>query len=128
MAVPADHELAGRMQVDQSAIADQQLLLLEEGHCLRDQALEVCQLNGAGEEQEFRATSLETLRQMVKAGTGMTFMPKIAIETDESGIDYIPFSGKPPKRTIGLVWRKTMARKQVVRKFLELFSTLCVGE
>ncbi|WP_411726971.1 LysR substrate-binding domain-containing protein [Methyloglobulus sp.] len=53
-------------------------MLLDEGHCLRGQALQICQLNGAEEQQDVRATGLETLRQMVRAGTGITFMPKIA--------------------------------------------------
>ena len=122
LAVSSDHELAGKSCVDQGALAEHQLLLLEEGHCLRDQALEVCHLNRVAEEQEFRATSLETLRQMVKAGTGITFMPSTAVQPDEAGIDYIRFSGEPPKRTIGLVWRKTTARKIVVDEFIKAIA------
>ncbi|MEL7185465.1 MAG: LysR substrate-binding domain-containing protein [Pseudomonadota bacterium] len=128
LAVSSDHELAEESEVSQSAISERQLLLLEEGHCLRDQALEVCNLNRIAEEQEFRATSLETLRQMVKAGTGITFMPRIAVRTDDAGIRYIPFSGQPPKRTIGLVWRKTTARKSLMDAFVELLSTLAVAD
>lgn len=120
LAVSSDHQLASSDRVTEKAIADQQLLLLEEGHCLRDQALEVCTVNRIAEDQEFRATSLETLRQMVKAGTGITFMPEIAAHADEAGIEYIPFSGKPPKRTIGLVWRKTTARTELIERFARL--------
>lgn len=124
LAVSSDHALADRSRIDQKSIADFPLLLLEEGHCLRDQALEVCSLNRIAEDQEFRATSLETLRQMVKAGTGITFMPEIAVQENEPGIAYIPFSGKPPKRTIGLVWRKTTARLQLIDKFIGLLTGL----
>lgn len=124
LAVSTDHELAGHDCVEQNALTDHRLLLLEEGHCLRDQALEICQLQGVNEEQEFRATGLETLRQMVKAGTGITFMPKIAIQSDESGINYITISGTPPKRKIGLVWRKTTARQNVIDCFADMISTI----
>ena len=124
LAVPKDHELASVKEVDQAMLAQQRLLLLEEGHCLRDQALEVCQLHGLGEEQDFRATGLETLRQMVRAGTGITFMPKIAVKEKEKGIHYIPFKKPAPIRTIGLVWRKTSARMPVIERVIEASKTL----
>ena len=119
LAVPPEHELADQGSIDQKVLKNHRLLLLEEGHCLRDQALEVCQLNGLDEEQDFRATGLETLRQMVKAGTGITFMPNIAIRPNESGIRYVPFTSPAPFRSIGLVWRKTTARQQVIDKLVE---------
>ena len=122
LAVPPEHPLASRKSVDQKALKNHRLLLLEEGHCLRDQALEVCQLNGISEEQDFRATGLETLRQMVKAGSGITFMPTIAVQQDEVGIHYVPFTRPVPVRTIGLVWRKTTARQQVIDKLVELLT------
>lgn len=114
LAVPPEHPLATQQSIDQSVLKNHRLLLLEEGHCLRDQALEVCQLNGIAEEQDFRATGLETLRQMVKAGSGITFMPRIAMQPDEANIRYVPFTSPAPVRTIGLVWRKTTARQQVI--------------
>lgn len=120
LAVPNDHKLAKQPYVSQKTLEKQKLLLLEEGHCLRDQALEVCQLNGMGEEQEFKATGMETLRQMVKAGTGITFMPKIATHANEKDITYIPFKAPAPARTIGLVWRKTYTRQAVIDKLIEI--------
>ena len=122
LAVPPEHPLASRKSVDQKALKNHRLLLLEEGHCLRDQALEVCQLNGISEEQDFRATGLETLRQMVKAGSGITFMPTIAVQQDEAGIHYVPFTRPAPVRTIGMVWRKTTARQQVIDKLVGLLT------
>ena len=122
LAVPPHHEFASLSTVHQDMLSSHCLLLLEEGHCLRDQALEVCKLHNIGEEQDFRATSMETLREMVKAGTGITFIPKIAIHEGEVGIHYIPFEAPIPTRTIGLVWRKTTARAQVVNRLTEIFT------
>jgi LysR family transcriptional regulator, hydrogen peroxide-inducible genes activator len=119
LAVPPEHPLAKQQSVNQKSLKNHRLLLLEEGHCLRDQALEICGLNGIAEEQDFRATGLETLRQMVKAGSGITFMPTIAVQDGEAGIRYVPFTKPAPIRTIGLVWRKTTARQQVIDKLVE---------
>ncbi len=119
LAVPNNHSLAKRKQITMDDISNHRLLLLEEGHCLRDQAMEVCQLTGT-EEQDFRATGLETLRQMVRAGTGITLMPEIAIRKGEADIHYLPFKGTPPSRTIGLVWRKTSSRMKVIEEIIDL--------
>ena len=81
LAVPTGHPLAATGGlVDPSVLAGEQVLLLEEGHCLRDQALSVCRLTGASERRGFRATSLETLRQMVAAGVGITLLPELAVQ------------------------------------------------
>ena len=96
------------------------LLLLDEGHCLRNQALEVCFLNKIKEEPNFRATSLETLRIMVKSGLGVTLMPKIAIHPNERDIKYIHFKN-PPSRTIALVYRKTSVRVKLMEAIAKLF-------
>lgn len=116
LAVPSDHFWAGRKKINASEIAGEKLLLLEEGHCLREQALDFCQRAGSTENEEFRATSLETLRQMIKAGTGITLMPQLAITDNEKGISYIKFSKPAPKRKIAMVWRKTSVRKDVIDK------------
>jgi LysR family transcriptional regulator, hydrogen peroxide-inducible genes activator len=120
LATPPSHPLATRTQIDQRALATHKLLLLEEGHCLRDQALEVCQLHQMEEEQDFRATGLETLRQMVRSGNGITLMPRIAISGKEEGIRYVPFTAPAPSRHIGLVWRKTSVRKAVMERLTAL--------
>jgi LysR family hydrogen peroxide-inducible transcriptional activator len=122
LAVPPEHALADCQHIAQKTLKNHRLLLLEEGHCLRDQALEICQLSGIAEEQDFKATGLETLRQMVKAGTGITFMPRIAVQDNEPGIRYIPFTNPAPVRTIGLVWRKTTARQTVIDRLVELLA------
>jgi LysR family hydrogen peroxide-inducible transcriptional activator len=119
LAVANDNPLAQQPTIAHADLFHQQLLLLDEGHCLRGQALQICKLNHA-EEQDVRATGLETLRQMVKAGTGITFMPKIAIHELDAGISYIPFENPVPKRTIGLFWRKTSARKELLALLAKL--------
>lgn len=119
LAVAYSHPLAFNSVVEQADLQGEHLLLLDEGHCLRGHALQVCQTVGADEEQDVRATSLETLRQMVHAGTGVTFIPRIAVR-HEPGIRYIPFAAPAPSRTIGLVWRKTSARGELIRQLSEL--------
>jgi len=121
LAVPPKHELAEKKKLSVSGLDSHDLLLLEEGHCLRDQALEVCAKSGIEEEQNFRATSLETLRQMIKAGTGITFMPEIAIGKNETGIKYIPLE-PTPSRTIALVWRKTANKEQILKILCKIIS------
>jgi LysR family hydrogen peroxide-inducible transcriptional activator len=119
LAVPISHNLANNKTVTMEDINNESLLLLEDGHCLRNQALQVCSLSGAKETAGFRATSLETLRQMVAAGSGITLIPQIAISSHKDKlISYIPFSGIPPSRTIGIVWRKSSPRFKVVEKIL----------
>jgi LysR family hydrogen peroxide-inducible transcriptional activator len=89
------------------------LLLLEDGHCLRDQALDVCSRIDVHEKQDFRATSLETLRQMVAAGHGITLLPELAAETPVGtarGLRVKPFTKPAPGRSIGIVWRKSTTR------------------
>jgi LysR family transcriptional regulator, hydrogen peroxide-inducible genes activator len=109
LAVPTDHPLAlDRGPVDLSVLADEHMLLLEEGHCLRDQALAVCQLTGANERRGFRATSLETLRQMVAAGVGITLLPELSVQPPvptSDGIVLRRFAEPVPSREIGLFWR-----------------------
>jgi LysR family transcriptional regulator, hydrogen peroxide-inducible genes activator len=111
LAVPSDHPLAASgAPVDLSVLATENVLLLEEGHCLRDQALAVCQLAGAEERSGFRATSLETLRQMVAAGVGVTLLPALAVQhpvATSDDIALLHFAGPVPRRQISMFWRRT---------------------
>ncbi|MGN6519787.1 MAG: DNA-binding transcriptional regulator OxyR [Dokdonella sp.] len=112
LAVPEAHPLATHASLKLDELADQNLLLLEDGHCLRDQALEVCHLAGASERSGFRATSLETLRQMVAAGVGITLLPNLAVQppiAPSANVHLVPFRGDPPSRRIAMVWRKSSA-------------------
>ena len=117
LAVPLDHALAASSgPVALSEITDELLLLLEDGHCLRDQVLSVCATLGA-RESEFRATSLATLVQMVAAGLGITLLPQVAltVEAGRSPLVIRPFLGQPPERTIALVWRPGAALASALR-------------
>ena len=122
LAVPNGHPLGTTRPIKTSDLAEAELLLLEDGHCLRDQALDVCQIAGADEASDFRASSLNTLVRMVAAGTGMTLIPEIAIPTEVRSRDQVTlrrFGPRGPARTIGLAWRRSSPR---VEEF-ELLAT-----
>lgn len=113
LAVPASHRLADQDRVKVDDLRNETLLLLEDGHCLRDQALEICGQLHVNEAQDYRATSLETLRQMVAAGHGITLLPELAAETPVGtarGLRIKPFVRPAPCRTIGAVWRRSTTR------------------
>ncbi len=113
LAAPEGHALAKRARAKVSDLQGETVLLLEDGHCMRDQALEVCGRMDIREVDGFRATSLETLRQMVVAGLGVTLMPALAVEApfgSQRGLTVRPFAAPAPTRTIGAVWRKTSTR------------------
>jgi LysR family transcriptional regulator, hydrogen peroxide-inducible genes activator len=117
VAMPTNHKLADRSNVKIDDLRNETLLLLEDGHCLRDQALEVCGRVSLHEKQDFRATSLETLRQMVAAGSGITLLPELAARGaygNARGVQTRPFAKPYPTRTIGAVWRKTSARTAAI--------------
>lgn len=127
LAVPDIHPLAKRKALALDDLAEQSLLLLEDGHCLRDQALEVCQLAGASERSGFRATSLETLRHMVAANVGITLLPSLAVKPPVPQVKHvclIPFRGKIPSRRIGMVWRKTSAAGPFLLRLTTVFRGL----
>jgi LysR family hydrogen peroxide-inducible transcriptional activator len=113
VAMPARHPLAARKRLRVADLEGERLLLLEEGHCLRDQALEVCSAIGATENADFRATSLETLRQMVAAGLGITLLPRLAAEgayAAARGLATRPFVPPTPQRMVGAAWRPSTTR------------------
>ena len=117
VALPQGHRLAKRERLHASDLEGETLLLLEEGHCLRDQALAVCSRAGVGESQDFRATSLETLRQMVATGAGITLLPELATRGaygNARGIAVLPFAKPVPTRRIGAIWRRSSARRPAI--------------
>jgi LysR family hydrogen peroxide-inducible transcriptional activator len=110
LATAVTHPLAKLKTVRQQHLEGQPLLLLEEGHCLREQALSVCYRMQTTETPDFRATSLETLRHMVSAGVGVTLMPKLACHSHQS-LAYIPFHDARPTRTVALHYRANTAKQ-----------------
>lgn len=131
LAIPSTHPLARSDEpVDVSVLADEDVLLLEEGHCLRDQALAVCQLTGGLERAGFRATSLETLRQMVAAGVGMTLLPELAVQppVPHSGdIRLRRFRDPVPRREIAMFSRRTSVYRDFLPKLAEILRDLPPG-
>ncbi len=118
VACPPGHRLSGLAQVKPSDMALEDLLLLEDGHCLRDHALAACALDGARRNITFQGTSLHTLVQMVANGLGVTLLPQMALEAGIlRGLDLaaVPLVGEAPYRRIGLVWRRSSGRKATFR-------------
>lgn len=127
LAAPEHHPLARRSLLDIRALEGQSLLLLEDGHCLREQALEICASAGASERSGFRATSLETLRQMVAADVGITLLPTLAVlppVPPTPGVRLVPFTEPPPARQIALVWRKTSPITEFLRRIARVLAEL----
>ena len=128
LALPQAHPLAARAQVQVDDLGGQTLLLLEDGHCLRDQALAICSHTSMQEKQDFRATSIETLRQMVAAGAGVTLLPELAsrgVYSGASGVAVRPFARPAPSRRIGAVWRRSSARTAAIGAVCEQIARHC---
>lgn len=125
LAAPTGHPLTQRASVRLDDLRSATLLLLEEGHCLRDQALAVCGRAALNERQDFRATSIETLRQMVAAGAGVTLLPELASRgayAHARGVVVKPFARPAPSRTVGMIWRRTSARTAVIEAAADLIT------
>lgn len=118
-AMPSSHPLTDKQSINMKDLEGEELLLLEEGHCLRDHALAVCELSGAHERLDFHATSMETLRQMVAANAGVTLMPVLSVKPPIAVTDNISlrrFNAPAPSRTIALVWRSSSPLGDFLRK------------
>ena len=119
LALPKLQKLTGGVRADKEMVSGERLLLLEEGHCLRDQALSYCSLTQVNSVNTFGASSLSTIVEMVAAGYGITLLPEIClpIETRGRSLDLVRFIEPEPTRKIGLAWRNTSPRQ---RDFEEL--------
>ena len=118
LATPIDHKLAKKSKINIKELQNQELMLLEDGHCLRDQALEICSMINAFEKKDFKASSLETLRQMVACGNGITLIPQIAVRNDDR-IAYVKIINAP-SRTIGITYRKSSVQKKLIEEIIDL--------
>jgi LysR family hydrogen peroxide-inducible transcriptional activator len=118
LCAPRGHPLVrGRGPLPLAALAGAPVLVLDEGHCLREQALEVCSA-GRAQETEFRATSLTTLVQMVASGAGVTLLPElaVAVEARDAGLQTRRFADPAPGRTLGLIFRPRSALAEALRE------------
>lgn len=121
-AAPANHPMAASARVDPASLEGDDLILLEDGHCLRDHALAACGLEppkkmgdwgGVGEEESFAATSLPTLVQMIGSGLGVSFLPAMAVEAglaDKTALTIRPLATEHPSREIVVAWRAGSSR------------------
>lgn len=121
-----DHPLAKRKRLKTSELADEPLLLLEDGHCLRDHAISACRLTKRGDSGSFAATSLFTLVQMVRSGLGVTLLPKLAIThglaADLTVIPVVDPGESAPSRDLGLVWRRSSRRSDEAKALRPLLE------
>jgi len=114
LCLPPGHAFENLKQVEQKQLRGESLLLLEEGHCLRDHALEACQLKAAATDIVYQGNSLHTLVQMVANGLGLTLLPAMSVAADVLGDTHLSikhFSNENVDREIGMAWRKTDPRR-----------------
>ncbi|OBF53039.1 LysR family transcriptional regulator [Mycobacterium sp. 852002-53434_SCH5985345] len=131
LALPPGHRLSGKRRVPATALADLPLLLLDEGHCLRDQALDVCHKAGVRAElANTRAASLATAVQCVTGGLGVTLIPQSAVpvEATRSRLGLAQFAAPRPGRRIGLVYRSSSGRDESYRRLADMIGKLISGE
>ncbi len=126
---PKGHRLASHATIRPDDMATEDLLLLEDGHCMREHALTACQLEGARRNVALQGTSLHTLVQMAASGLGVTVVPGMAVASGLiAGLDLhvAPLAGDRPWRRIALVWRRTSGRKETYRRISELLRAAAV--
>jgi len=127
LAVKKGQSLTKQKNINMGDIAKEEILLLEEGHCLREHVLDACMLAGVKEKGQFQATSLETLRHMIGEGMGMTLMPELAVPTKTTKADrvrYLEFSDPKPNRRIGMLYRKNSYREETFINMSELIKAV----
>jgi LysR family transcriptional regulator, hydrogen peroxide-inducible genes activator len=129
LVAPPGHPLARATRpISLRDLRGERVLLLDDGHCLRDQTLEVCSA-GRAEELGFRATSLSTLVQMVASGAGVTLLPRIAVETEapRAGLRARAFADPAPGRTLVLAWRRGAATEPAIRAMADAIAGTAGG-
>ncbi|WP_427790250.1 hydrogen peroxide-inducible genes activator [Brevundimonas diminuta] len=121
-AAPVDHPLAGAGPIPEGLLKAEDLILLEDGHCLRDQALAAVNIEAPRGEDVFAATSLHTLVQMVSSGLGVSFLPQMAVQAglaNDPGVVIRPISKDAPRREIVVAWRAGSSRAAEARLLAE---------
>jgi len=128
VALPPNHRLAAMATIDEAALQSERMLLLEDGHCLRDQALAACGRMRQHEADGFAATTLHTLVQMVAGGLGVTLLPRLAVNagvTQGTELVLRPLSGDHAWRTVGLAWRPDTSRAADYRALAPVLAKAC---
>jgi LysR family hydrogen peroxide-inducible transcriptional activator len=130
VAMPRNHPLGHQRVVSRDDLAREQLLLIEDGHCLRSHSLQACRIVDPVRNEIFQATSLRTLVQMVAAGLGITLMPQIAVESELASTRNVvirPLTPDKPFRTLVLAWRPTSSRSAEFRMLGNLIRECLTG-
>lgn len=118
LACQAGHALSAKPKLTPKDLMGENLLLLEDGHCMRGHALSVCSLPGLKQQDNLAATSLQTMVQMVAGGLGVSLIPKLAVDAglaEGTGVQVFPFHGSAPGRQIGVAWRAGSNREEEAR-------------
>ena len=129
VALPKSHPLAKKKHLSLADLEDERVLLLDEGHCFREQALSLCKKAHA-EVASFRATSLATLAQMVSSGTGITLLPALSVpvENRRGQLAIRPFAKPVPHRTVALLWRSSSPLAAPFAEFARVLSQALAGK
>jgi LysR family transcriptional regulator, hydrogen peroxide-inducible genes activator len=126
LAVPPRHPLTKKARVRLSDLEDERFIVMEEGHCLTDQALRFCQRNDLHPQIAFRSAQLETIQALVASGVGISLIPQLACRARHAGQPvYLSLARPRPTRTIGVLWRKEHHHSRAAREFLHLLQTAC---
>ena len=124
LALPKSHALSKKTKISLDDIQHEELLLLEDGHCLREQIMDACHMISSHEKSGFKATSLETLRHLVASGAGVTLLPEMAtrsLQKNSGNIILKSFSKPIPSRRVAMLWRQNSARAVCCEKMVEMF-------
>jgi LysR family hydrogen peroxide-inducible transcriptional activator len=128
VALPRNHPWANRKSIDAQELKTETMLLLGNGHCFRDQVLEVCpemsrfSTSGDGIARTFEGSSLETIRHMVASGIGITVLPRASVpdmDAKDGMLRYLPFSEPSPSRRVVIAWRKSFTRGAAIEAVRE---------
>lgn len=121
LSVPKKHPLSKYKMISDGDLKTEKLILLEEGHCFRSQALDVCHSTSAKENKIFSATSLETIREFISNGNGMTLMPEMARKRNDN-IHYIPMKNGKFSRDVGIIWKKSSKKQAQIEKLISVIT------
>ena len=137
VALPKNHPWANRSEITAEDLKTETMLLLGNGHCFRDQVLEVCpemsrfSTTGDGIARTFEGSSLETIRHMVASGIGITVLPKASVNNlsqDDTMVRYVPFAKPVPSRRVVIAWRKSFTRHAAIEAIRQAVLTCKLGE
>lgn len=123
LAVPAHDPLSRKKEITLKDIQDRSLIMLKEGHCFRDQALDFCQRNASNMQVSFEGSSLLSVLNLVASGQGITFIPQMAIPSHRhKNLKFIPFKEPAPTRQLGLIWRMSTPMTHLERALIKSFE------